>query len=200
MKYFILLLAALLSLSVNAKVHDDIILGHRVVHCKTTKVNDNVLVPRMGIALNISQYGDTIGNVILRYSDVLQVCVGPFPKGSKLMIRLKNGEVIESESKKDAMWTGGYRNHRDNGTDKLYDEETDAIVVFPIEYNQLQRLLNQGIIKMRIIYDDQYKDYLFEGPDFDKAKSEFAKQYVEESKQINKEHPSFFVRKKMEDF
>lgn len=200
MKYLILLLAALLSLSVNAKVHDDIILGHRVVHSKTAKVNSNVLVPRMGVALNLSQYGDTIGNVILRYSNALKIYVGPFPKGSKLMIRLKDGEVIESVSQKDAMWKADYKTHRDNGTSNFYDEETDAVIVFPIKYDQLRRLLNQGIIKMRVIYDDQYKDYVFEGDDFDKAKSVFAKQYVEISEQIKKENSLFFVKKKMEDF
>ena len=155
MKLPIFILAIFLPFITNAKVHDDIVQNHRVVHCKTDKANDNVLVPRMGVAVDISQYGDTTGSVIVRYSDVLRTYVGPFPK--------------------------------------------DVIIVFPIQYDELKRLVDEGLIKMRITYDDQYKDYIFENGDFDKAKSLFSKQYKEIKAQLEKENSLFIVRE-MEDF
>ena len=199
MKLPIFILAIFLPFITNAKVHDDIVQNHRVVHCKTDKANDNVLVPRMGVAVDISQYGDTTGSVIVRYSDVLRTYVGPFPKGSKLLMRLKNGDVIKSASKKDALWNASYKTHKDNSTDKFYSEDTDVIIVFTIQYDELKRLVDEGLIKMRITYDDQYKDYIFENGDFDKAKSLFSKQYKEIKAQLEKENSLFIVRE-MEDF
>ena len=69
----------------------------------------------------------------------------------------------------------------------------------PIQYDELKRLVDEGLIKMRITYDDQYKDYIFENGDFDKAKSLFSKQYKEIKAQLEKENSLFIVRE-MEDF